>query len=77
MFVVIVEWIKIFYGGVVVISFDDCEEIEIGGDMGDWYYDCWMVSCVELIGIMCFCVEEIFEEVCVCLDVVGFEYLLS
>jgi len=71
------ERIKTFYGGVVATSLDDREEIEIGGDTGDWHHDRRTVSRAELIGIMRPRVEEILEEVRARLDAAGFEYLPS
>lgn len=72
---VVVEWLKILYGGVEVMGCDDREMIELGGEIGDWEIDRCSISCVDLIGIMCFCVEEILEKVVELLDVVGFEFM--
>lgn len=71
------ERIKTFYGGVMATGMDDREEIEIGGDTGDWEHDRRTVSRAELIGIMRPRVEEILEEVRARLDAAGFEHLPS
>ncbi|AUJ64469.1 cell division protein FtsA [Aestuarium zhoushanense] len=73
----IAERIKTFYGGVVATGMDDREQIEIGGDTGDWERDRRTVSRAELIGIMRPRVEEILEEARARLDAAGFEYLPS
>ena len=70
----IAERIKTFYGGVVATGMDDREQIEIGGDTGDWERDRRTVSRAELIGIMRPRVEEILEEARARLDAAGFEY---
>ncbi len=51
--------------------------IEIGGDTGDYEHDRRTVSRAELIGIMRPRVEEILEELRMCLDAAGFEHLPS
>ena len=71
------ERIKNFYGGVVATGIDDREQIEIGGQSGDWEKDRRTVSRSELIGIMRPRVEEILEEVRDRLDAAGFEHLPS
>lgn len=71
------ERIKTFYGGVVATGMDDRDQIEIGGDTGDWEHDRRTVSRAELIGIMRPRVEEILEEVRLRLDAAGFEHLPS
>ncbi len=71
------ERIKTFYGGVIATGMDDREQIEIGGDTGDWEHDRRTVSRAELIGIMRPRVEETLEEVRLRLDAAGFEYLPS
>jgi len=71
------ERIKNFYGGVVATGVDDREQIEIGGQSGDWEKDRRTVSRSELIGIMRPRVEEILEEVRLRLDAAGFEHLPS
>ncbi|KAA9007925.1 cell division protein FtsA [Histidinibacterium aquaticum] len=71
------ERIKTFYGGLVATGMDDREQIEIGGDTGDWEHDRRKVSRAELIGIMRPRVEEILEEVRARLDAAGFEHLPS
>lgn len=71
------ERIKTFYGGVVATGMDDREEIEIGGETGDWEHDRRTASRAELIGIMRPRVEEILEEVRARLDAAGFEHLPS
>ncbi len=71
------ERIKTFYGGVVATGMDDRDMIEVGGDTGDWEHDRRTVSRAELIGIMRPRVEEILEEVRMCLDAAGFEHLPS
>ncbi len=73
----VAERIKTFYGGVVATGIDDRDEIEIGGDTGDWHHDRRTVTRAELIGIMRPRVEEILEEVRACLDAAGFEHLPS
>jgi len=71
------ERIKTFYGGVYATGMDDREQIEIGGDSGDWERDRRTVSRSELIGIMRPRVEEILEEVRDRLDAAGFDHLPS
>lgn len=71
------ERIKTFYGGVVATGMDDREMIEISGDTGDWHHDRRQVSRAELIGIMRPRVEEILEDVRVCLDAAGFDHMPS
>ena len=71
------ERIKNFYGGVVATGIDDRDQIEIGGETGDWEKDRRTVSRSELIGIMRPRVEEILEEVRARLDAAGFEHLPS
>ena len=73
----IAERIKTFYGGVYATGMDDREQIEIGGESGDWEKDRRTVSRSELIGIMRPRVEEILEEVRDRLDAAGFEHLPS
>jgi len=73
----VAERIKTFYGGVVATGMDDREQIELGGDTGDWEHDRRTVSRSELIGIMRPRVEEILEEVRAHLDGAGFEHLPS
>ncbi len=73
----VAERIKTFYGGLVATGMDDREQIEIGGDTGDWEHDRRKVSRAELIGIMRPRVEEILEEVRGRLDAAGFEHLPS
>lgn len=71
------ERIKTFYGGVYATGMDDREQIEIGGQSGDWEKDRRTVSRSELIGIMRPRVEEILEEVRDRLDAAGFSHLPS
>ncbi len=71
------ERLKNFYGGVVATGIDDRDQIEIGGESGDWEKDRRTVSRSELIGIMRPRVEEILEEVRALLDAAGFEHLPS
>jgi len=71
------ERLKNFYGGVVATGVDDREQIEIGGQSGDWEKDRRTVSRSELIGIMRPRVEEILEEARTRLDAAGFEHLPS
>jgi len=71
------ERLKNFYGGVVATGIDDREQIEIGGQSGDWEKDRRTVSRSELIGIMRPRVEEILEEARLRLDAAGFEHLPS
>ncbi|MEJ2021450.1 MAG: cell division protein FtsA [Maritimibacter sp.] len=71
------ERIKTFYGGVYATGMDDREQIEIGGDSGDWERDRRTVSRSELIGIMRPRVEEILEDVRARLDAAGFDSLPS
>jgi cell division protein FtsA len=71
------ERIKTFYGGVYATGMDDREQIEIGGDSGDWERDRRTVSRSELIGIMRPRVEEILEDVRSRLDAAGFDHLPS
>lgn len=71
------ERIKTVFGGVLATGMDDREQIEIGGDTGDFEHDRRTVSRAELIGIMRPRVEEILEEVRARLDAAGFEYLPS
>jgi len=71
------ERMKTFYGGLVATGMDDREQIELGGDTGDWEKDRRRVSRAELIGIMRPRVEEILEEVRARLDAAGFEHLPS
>ncbi|WP_368184145.1 cell division protein FtsA [Aestuariibius sp. HNIBRBA575] len=71
------ERMKTFYGGVVATGMDDRDQIEIGGNTGDWEHDRRTVSRAELIGIMRPRVEEILEEVRLRLDAAGFEHLPS
>ncbi|GKY87111.1 cell division protein FtsA [Sinisalibacter aestuarii] len=71
------ERIKTFYGGVYATGMDDREQIEIGGESGDWEKDRRTVSRSELIGIMRPRVEEILEEVRDRLDAAGFSHLPS
>jgi len=73
----IAERIKNFYGGVVATGLDDRDQIEIGGETGDWEKDRRTVSRSELIGIMRPRVEEILEEARARLDAAGFEHLPS
>ena len=71
------ERLKTFHGGVVATGMDDREQIEIGGDTGDWEKDRRTVSRAELIGIMRPRIEEILEEARLRLDAAGFEHLPS
>ena len=71
------ERIKNFYGGVYATGMDDREQIDIGGETGDWEKDRRTVSRSELIGIMRPRVEEILEEVRERLDAAGFDHLPS
>ena len=73
----VAERIKNFYGGLVATGIDDREQIEIGGQSGDWEKDRRTVSRSELIGIMRPRVEEILEEVRLRLDAAGFDHLPS
>ena len=73
----VAERIKTFHGGVHATGMDDREQIEIGGDSGDWEKDRRTVSRTELIGIMRPRVEEILEDVRARLDAAGFEHLPS
>ena len=73
----VAERIKNFYGGLVATGIDDREQIEIGGQSGDWEKDRRTVSRSELIGIMRPRVEEILEEVRARLDAAGFDHLPS
>ena len=71
------ERLKTFYGGVQATGQDDRQQIEIGGESGDWDKDRRTVTRSELIGIMRPRVEEILEEVRARLDVAGFDHLPS
>ncbi|MBY6090212.1 cell division protein FtsA [Pseudooceanicola sp. 502str34] len=71
------ERLKTFYGGVIATGMDDREQIEIGGETGDWEHDRRTVTRAELIGIMRPRVEEILEEVRYRLDAAGFDHLPS
>lgn len=71
------ERIKTLHGGVVATSIDDREMIEVGGDTGDFDHDRRRISRAELIGIMRPRLEEILEEVRMCLDASGFDHLPS
>ncbi len=73
----VAERIKTFNGGVHATGADDRDMIDIGGDTGDWEHDRRTVSRAELIGIMRPRVEEILEEVRLCLDAAGFDHLPS
>lgn len=73
----VAERIKTKHGGVHATGMDDREMIEVGGDSGDWEKDRRQISRTELIGIMRPRVEEILEEVRMCLDVAGFDHLPS
>ena len=69
------ERLKTFYGGVHATGMDDREQIEIGGETGDYEHDRRSCTRAELIGIMRPRVEEILEEVRLCLDAAGFDHL--
>lgn len=71
------ERIKTFYGGVVATGMDDREMIDLSSDTGDWEHDRRTVSRAEVIGVIRPRMEEILEEVRVCLDAAGFEHLPS
>lgn len=71
------ERLKCFHGGAVATGMDDREQIEIGGDTGDWEADHRTISRAELIGIIRPRVEEILEEVRLRMDAAGFEHLAS
>lgn len=71
------ERIKTIYGGVIATGMDDREQIEFGGDTGDYEHDRRTVSRAELIGIMRPRVEEILEDARARLDAAGFEHLPS
>ncbi|PID35683.1 MAG: cell division protein FtsA [Rhodobacterales bacterium] len=71
------ERLKTFHGGVVATGLDDREQIEIGGNSGDWERDRRKVSRSELIGIIRPRVEEILDEVKGLLDAAGFDSLPS
>ncbi|MCA0921121.1 cell division protein FtsA [Pseudooceanicola nanhaiensis] len=71
------ERLKTFYGGVIATGMDDREQIEIGGETGDWEHDRRTVTRAELIGVMRPRVEEILEEVRYRLDAAGFDHLPS
>lgn len=71
------ERIKTFYGGLHATGQDDRDEIDLGGESGDWEKDRRTATRSELIGIMRPRVEEILEEVRACLDTVGFDHLPS
>jgi cell division protein FtsA len=71
------ERIKTVHGGLVATGMDDREQIEIGGNTGDWEHDRRTASRAEVIGIMRPRVEEILEEVRLRLDAAGFEHLPS
>ncbi len=71
------ERIKTVHGGVMATGMDDREMIELGADTGDWDHDRRTVSRAEVIGIMRPRLEEILEEIRLCLDAAGFEHLPS
>ena len=75
--IAVAERIKTKHGGVHATGMDDREMIEMGGDSGDWEKDRRQISRTELIGIMRPRVEEVLEEVRMCLDAAGFDSLPS
>lgn len=73
----VAERIKTFYGGVVATGVDDREMIDLSSNTGDWEHDRRTVSRSDVIGVMRPRMEEILEEVRLCLDAAGFEHLPS
>ena len=71
------ERLKTYNGGLLATGLDDREEIDIGGETGDWDHDRRTVSRAELIGIMRPRVEEILEDVRARLDAAGFDHMPS